>query len=108
MYLVWTPEAATPAEREQHLIHDLASELLALEPKGLTIDADDTGAQVPSPLPLPDDEQPIRAVVSLWLDAYDRRAPYEELLRTHSTRFAGYLVTESMYTDYGGNQWSGP
>jgi hypothetical protein len=108
MYLLWTPEPATPAEREQLLIHDLAPQLIALGPRGLTIDADDTGAQVPSPLPLPDDELPVRAVVSIWLDAYDRREPYEELLRLHTTRYAGYLVTESMYTDYGGNQWSGP
>src|SRR5436190_11049434 len=106
MYLVWTPEPARPDETEQLLLEQLAPELLALAPRALTIDADDTGAQVPSPLPLPDDEAPVRAVVSLWLDAYDRREPYEELLRAHSSHLAGYLVTESMYTDYGGNQWS--
>ncbi|HEX4491136.1 MAG TPA: hypothetical protein VH914_08030 [Acidimicrobiia bacterium] len=107
MYLLWTPDAELPEETEQLLLADLAPKLLALGPCGLTIDADDTGAQVPPPLPLPDDESPVRAVVSLWLDAYDRRDPFEELLRAHSTRLAGYLVTESMYTDYGGNPWSG-
>jgi hypothetical protein len=106
MYLLWTPESATPEEREQLLLRELAPQLLALGPKALTIDVDDTGAQVPSPLPLPDDELPVRAVASIWLPAYDGREPYEQLLRTHTERIAGYLVTESMYTDYGGNQWS--
>lgn len=108
MYLLWTPESAGPEEREQLLLHELAPQLLALGPKALTIDADDTGARVPPPLPLPDDEPPVRAVVSIWLSAYDLRGPYEELLKKHTTGYAGYLVTESLYTDYGGNQWSGP
>jgi hypothetical protein len=108
MYLVWTPESSRPEEVEQLLIRELAPRLLALRPRGLTIDADDTGAQVPPPLPLPDDEAPVRAVASIWLDAYDRRGAYEELLNAYGTRIAGYLVTESMYTDYGGNRWSAP
>jgi len=108
MYLVWTPESAGPDDCERILLHELAPDLLALGPRGLTIDADDATAQVPSPLPLPEDEAAVRAVVSLWVDAYDRREPYEEVLRAHSTRFEGYLVTESMYTDYGGNRWSAP
>jgi hypothetical protein len=108
MYLLWTPESAAPEDREHVLLHQLAPELLELDPIGLTIDADDGGAQVPPPLPLPDDEAPVRAVVSIWLDAYDRREPFEDVLRAHTTRFEGYLVTESMYTDYGGNRWSAP
>jgi hypothetical protein len=108
MYLMWTRDHASPEETEQLLLHELAPQLLALGPQALTIDADDTGAQVPSPLPLPEDETPVHAVISLWLDAYDGRAPYEDLLNNHSSRLAGYLVTESMYTDYGGNRWSGP
>jgi hypothetical protein len=106
MYLLWTPDAEPPEETERVLLGDLAPKLLALGPRALTIDADDTRAQVPPPLPLPEDEPPVRAVVSLWLDSYDRREPFEDLLRAHSTQLAGYLVTESMYTDYGGNQWS--
>jgi hypothetical protein len=108
MYLVWTADPAPPDEIERLLLRELAPKLLALSPRGLTIDADDSGAQVPPPLPLPEDEGPVRAVVSIWLDAYDHRAPYEELLRAHGSRIAGYLVNESMYTDYGGNRWSGP
>ena len=35
-------------------------------------------------------------------------APYEALLREASDHIAGYLVTESLYTDYGGNAFAGP
>ncbi len=107
-YLLWLPEPVAPAATEELVVGALAPELLSLGPARLTIDVDDRAAQVPPPLPLPDDEPPVRAVVSLWLDAYDRRAPFEEALRRHSDAFAGYLVTESLYTDYGGNQWSPP
>lgn len=107
MYLVWTADPAPPDEIERLLCNELAPQLLALSPRGLTIDADDTGAQVPPPLPLPEDEAPVRAVVSIWLDAYDHRGPFEEVLSAHGSRIAGYLVNESMYTDYGGNRWSG-
>jgi hypothetical protein len=54
-------------------------------------------------IPVPDDELPVRASVALWLDAHDLRAPYEDVLRSAGVRRAGYLVTESLYCDYGGN-----
>jgi hypothetical protein len=47
-------------------------------------------------------------VVSVWLDAVDRRAGFEEVLASAATRLAGYSVVESLYRDYGGNRWSGP
>ena len=56
-----------------------------------------------SMVPVPPDELPVRACVSIWLDAHDERAPYEEVLRDAGVRRAGYLVTESMYRDYGDN-----
>jgi len=69
---------------------------------------DDADARVPVPMPPPDGEVQPFALVSIWLDRYDDRAPYEALLRGASERIAGYLVTESLYTDYGGNRFAGP
>jgi hypothetical protein len=106
MYLVWLDPATTPAETTAVLHDTLAPTLLALEPRALTIDLDDEGAQVPPPLPPPEGENPIRAVVSIWLDTYEHRVPFEAAMRDHSSRIAGYLVTESLYRDYGGNQWA--
>lgn len=105
MYLVWLDPETTPAAAGAHLLGTIGPALLALEPRALTIDVDDEHSQVPPPLPPPVGENPIRAVVSIWLDAYDHRAPFEQVLADHTTRYAGYLVTESLYRDYGGNQW---
>ena len=47
------------------------------EPHALQIDLDDEHAQMQSMVPVPGDELPVRACVSIWLDAHDDRAPYE-------------------------------
>ena len=108
MYLAWLPAGTTPAGAREVMIGVVGPALLAAGARALTIDVDDELAQVPPPAPPPADEDPVRAIVSLWLDAYDWRDPYEEVLRAHATRIAGYEAVESMYRDYGGNQWSGP
>lgn len=48
------------------------------------------------------------ALVSIWLDCHDDRQPYEAILSGAADRLAGYLVTESLPTDYGRNPWSAP
>jgi hypothetical protein len=108
MYLCWLDAGASPTDARELMISTVGDALLALGPLALTIDVDDEAAQIPPPSPQPDGEAPIRAVVSLWLDCYDRRAPFETILADACGRIAGYTVVESLYRDYGGNQWSGP
>ena len=69
---------------------------------------DDSDAQVPSPIPWPAEETPLAAVVSLWLDCYERREPHEAILAEVGDRHAAYLVTESLYSDYGTNAHARP
>ena len=57
---------------------------------------------------IPNDELPVRALVSIWVDSHDTRAMYESILATAGIRRAGYLVTESLYRDYGGNEHAPP
>ena len=104
MYLVWERPSIDPAVLRSRFLDDLAPRLLALHPRALQMDLDDEHAQIPSMVPVPGDELPVRACVSIWLDAHDDRAPYEALLRAAGTRLAGYLVTESMFREYGGNE----
>jgi hypothetical protein len=59
-------------------------------------------------MPTPDGEEPLAALVSVWIDAYDRRAPFERALAELGRRFAGYLVVESVYDDYGTTEYAGP
>lgn len=107
-YLCWPRPGTTVGERAAAVHDALVPALLALEPRGLGIQLDDADADVPVPLPPPEDEVQPYLLVSIWLDRYDDRAPYEALLAAHAERFAGYLVTESLYTDYGGNRFAGP
>ena len=104
VYLVWERPSIDPVALRMRFLDDLAPHLLALHPLALQVDLDDEHAQMPSMVPVPGDELPVRACVSIWLDAHDGRAPYEALLREAGVRCAGYLVTESLFREYGGNE----
>ena len=110
MYVVWgdgSPEAG--AELRDRLLTETAPRLFAAGARALTVDVhDEEAAQAPPPMPTPDGEESLAALVSVWIDAYDRRAPFERALAELGRRFAGYLVVESVYDDYGTTEWSGP
>jgi hypothetical protein len=108
MYLAWLEPASSRAEVADVMLGDVASSLLALGPHRLSMDVWDPESDIPAPVPTPEGETPLHALVSVWLDAVDYRAPYEEVLSAATTSLAGYQVVESLYRDYGGNQWSGP
>jgi hypothetical protein len=108
MYLVWLPEGSTRREVADIVLGPLSKGLLDLDPLRLTIDVWDPESDIPAPVPTPEGETPLHALVSLWIDAVDYRGPFEELLADGAARLAGYQVVESLYRDYGGNQWSGP
>jgi hypothetical protein len=70
--------------------------------RGITVGVHDCdAAQAPSPVPVPAGEDPHVAVVGVWVNSYDRRAGIDEAVAAAGLRFAGYLVTESLYEDYG-------
>lgn len=108
MYLVWLSEGSTRREVADTVLGPLAKGLLALDPLRMTIDVWDPESDIPAPVPTPDGETPLHALVSLWIDAVDYRGPFEDLLADGAARLAGYQVVESLYRDYGGNQWSTP
>jgi hypothetical protein len=107
-YLAGASGDPTAAARGRLAREVIAPALLALGPRGLSLQVDDEDSDVPVPMPPPADEPQPDLLVSIWLDRYDDRAPYEAVLREHTDRLAGYLVTESLYTDYGGNEHAGP
>jgi hypothetical protein len=108
MYLAWLGEGATRSEAAEVMLGRVGEELLALDPLRLTIDVRDPESDIPAPVPTPDGETPLHGLVSLWLDTIDQREPFEAALRGATDRLAGYSVVESLYRDYGGNQWSPP
>ncbi len=104
VYLIWARPSIDPAALRERFLNEVAPALLALNPRAVQMDLDDEYAQMESMVPVPGDELPVRACVSIWLDAHDQREPYEAILRVAGTRVAGYLVTESMFREYGDNQ----
>ena len=108
MYLVWLDPAGTRAEVAETILGRVAGELLSLDPIRLSIDVWDPESDIPPPVPTPEGETPLHALVSLWVDAVDYREPFEHVLAASAERLAGYEVVESLYRDYGGNQWSAP
>ncbi len=107
-YLVWLPERTLRAAVKPLMIDEIAPALLAQNVLGLTMDLDDDQADVAPPVPPGVGEHTPSALVSLWVDCYDRREGVEKILRDCSVRLDGYQVLESLYTDYGASPWSGP
>jgi hypothetical protein len=108
MYLAWLDEKSTRADVAEVLLGRVREELLALEPRGLTIDVWDPESDIPAPVPTPEGETPLHGLVSLWVDSIEQRDPFEQVLQAAAVRLAGYSVVESLYRDYGGNQWAEP
>jgi hypothetical protein len=107
-YLLWLPEATDRAAVRPLMIDEVAPRLLECEVRGLTMDLDDDQADVAPPVPAPQGEHMPSALVSVWVDCYDRRDPIEQALRDVSVRLDGYQVLESLYSDYGRSRWAVP
>jgi len=114
VYLLFAPAGTVDgdrltAEASAALLDRLRADLPATGVATFSVDVTDNAADVPSPAPPPAGEAVMVAIVSAWMDCHDRRGPLEEALGAlaaeHGWTVAGYLVLESLYTDYGDNQW---
>jgi hypothetical protein len=103
VYLLWgdgSPEHGD-ALRGQ-LLGETAVTLQQLGGRAITVNVHDSAAAAAAaPVPTPDGEDPHIAEVSLWLDSYDLRAGVDQAIAAAGRQFSGYLVTESLYQDYG-------
>jgi len=107
VYILWDSKAYKADSRQQVLLRQVAPDLLAAGARKLTMYIADHDAKVRSPAPFRPGE-PMCADVAIWLNDVEQRVVCEEILRRAGFRFAGYLVDESIYTDYGGNRHSVP
>jgi hypothetical protein len=91
------------------LLTETVPRLRRLGGRGITVNVHDADAALaPSPVPVPGGEDPHVAEVCVWVHSYDRRTGCDEALAGAGLRFAGYLVTESVYEDYGTTPHAGP
>ena len=107
IYILWGPKEQDNTQRKQVLLKEVAPKLLASGGLKLTMYNVDEDSKVKSSAPFHSGER-MCAEVAVWLENVDQRAPHEEVLRSAGFRFAGYLVDETVYTEYGGNRYSGP
>ena len=108
VYLLWASAEGDRDAFRERLLRECAPALLERGARGLTINVDDSDADVPPPVPPPAGETPLSAEIALWLDCHDRRGPHEQVLADLDVRCAGYLVSEALYTEYGANAHGRP
>ncbi len=61
----------------------------------------DDRVAIAGPMPCPGGELPVRAAVSLWLPSHDLRGDVDDVVAVLGERVDGYLVTESVYSEFG-------
>jgi hypothetical protein len=110
VYVLWGDGSPEHGEGlRSTLLTETAARLADAGGRGITVNVHDAAAaEAPSPLPTPEGEDPHVAEVSVWVDSYDRRAGVDEALAATGLAWAGYLVTESLYEDYGTTAHAGP
>jgi hypothetical protein len=103
VFLVWgEPDPEAGDRLREQLLDRVAPRLLDGGARALTVNVHDSAAaEAPSPAPAPAGEPVHVAQVSVWLDSYDKRAGVDAALSTLTQPVSGYLVTESLYEDYG-------
>lgn len=103
VFLLWRKPADDIDDYRDRLI-DCAPSFVRLGARGITLYASDSDADVPSPSPGMTGQKPFDAELSIWLDDHAQRFVFERELARCSERVATYLVTESLYTEYGQNR----
>ncbi len=106
MYVIWGKDPSGSNAYRDQLLDDVLPRIRSAEALRVSLDVDDSDSICPSPAPGPADEEPHVAVISAWVDCYDRRRGIEAAVASMDLRFAGYRVLESLYSDYGDNQWA--
>ena len=108
IYLLFPRAPMERATRRETLLESCAPRLLDAGARYLLINVEDDLVTVPSPSPTTPLTDPFVAEVSIWVDDMSARGKLEAILLDAGFDIAGYRVREHLYTDYGGNEHSGP
>jgi hypothetical protein len=110
IFLVWGDgDPASGDELRDRLLDDTVPRALASGARGLSFNVHDSdAAPAPSPAPAPEGEDPHVAQLSVWLDSYERMGKAEAAVADLGLAWAAYLVTESLYDDYGTTPYAAP
>lgn len=101
VYLVHARRSVDGAELRSRVVDHVVPAVHAGGGDMVSVHLDDDAVTIPGPLPFGDGELPVRAVVSFWMPCHDDRHDAEALVSRIGERCDGYLVTESVYSDFG-------
>ena len=110
VYLLWNATGRVDAALADQLLGPVAEALLALEPAGLAMNlADDDGRRRLAPPAAPARRsRAVRRGQRLARPTTTTGGRSRPCWLPLADRLAGYLVTESIPTDYGDNEWATP
>lgn len=108
IYLLWSPKGQSRAETTDILLHQVASQLLESGTVQLSMNIADPESKLRSPNPQLTLERPACAAVSAWVEDVDVEGDLERCFTAAGFRAAGYMVDETLYTDYGDNAHAAP
>lgn len=107
VYLLWPPRGQEPVKTRDILRGDLSTRIIGSGAVRLTMDIADPESRMRSPAPKLYRGRPIAALLNVWIEDMGARRNIEDMLRYSGFQIAGYLVEESIYTEYGGNRHAG-
>ncbi len=96
IYVLWKKEGMDNVDFKNHLLNDVAKQILSLDVLKLSISIDDERVEPAHQLRQVNNVKPISGIISFWLDTAINRHPVEAVIEPFVDRFAGYLVTESV------------
>jgi hypothetical protein len=96
VYLLFARPRAGGGELREALIHKVAPQLRAAGATRIAVNVSDEDVARGAGVRIRKSDPPIEAMVSLWLENSDDRAPCERALGEHAERLCGYLVVESL------------
>lgn len=101
VYLIRERASRDGAHLRGQVLGDVVHQLHDRGATGVSVHLADDLVGIPGPMPCPGGELPLRAGIALWLENHDDRAAVVELLSPIGERCDGYLVTESVYSEFG-------
>jgi hypothetical protein len=101
VYLIRDREERDGADLREQVLGEVVPALDRAGAERTSVHLADDDVSIAGPVPFPGGELPLRAAVSFWLPAHDRRRGAEDVLDGVGIRCDGYLVTESVWADFG-------
>jgi len=101
VYLIRTRTDMDRAALRDQLVGDVAEQLRAEGARDLSVHVADDRVDIAGPMPEPTGGVGVVAAVSAWFAAHDLRGATDEILRPLGVRPDGYLVTESVWSEFG-------